>query len=133
VNTLLLDARNELGDAEGRRGRDHRAAGAGAEVEAAAAAKVLWFRGRPASRMLSMSAFIFPWKRFPLGFTKCTAGMSADLALAAMVRPTSAAAFLSLRFGRLSRTSFSLVLAEARICARDTAGGSTAKVRGSLG
>lgn len=40
VNTLL-DARDELGDAEERRGRDHRAAGAGAEAAAAAAARVL--------------------------------------------------------------------------------------------
>ena len=83
---------------------------------------MLKFNGNPASRMLSIRALSLPWNRLPRGFSKCTASMEADLARAAMARPTAAAAFLSLRFGRDSRISRSIVLADARICSRGIEG-----------
>lgn len=84
---------------------------------------VLKFSGNPASRIVSISAFSFPWNRFPRGFVKCTAVICLDPALAAMALPTAAAAFLSLLLRSESRIVFSIVLAEARICFWQGTGG----------
>ena len=75
-----------------------------------------YFRGSPASRMLSMSVLSFPWNLVPFGLLKCTTCIPAAIERSATALPTEAAASLFPRLVKFALSAFSVVLAAATIC-----------------